>query len=64
MTPLHVACMKGHMEIVKCLVARLDVESYDSSLKIAIRNAKRKGHSDIVKYLKEISHGSKKRYSD
>lgn len=56
-TPLHIACSKGRIRIVECLVnngAELDAKNIDG--KTPLQFALEKGRTKVIKYL--VAHGA------
>jgi ankyrin repeat protein len=55
MTPLHLACIHGHLEIVKILIdCKSDLGSIDDQRKTPLHHASQRGHADIASYLIDI----------
>ena len=55
-TPLHVACVDGHLAIVKLLIeAGIDLERVDDSGWTAKEHASLRGHIEIAKALDEVT---------
>jgi hypothetical protein len=51
-TALHLAAIKGHMEIAKLLVgAGIEVEAQDNSESTAAQLASKNGHNELSEYL-------------
>lgn len=54
-TPLHSACIYGHLNIVKYLIEEQHANTSikDCRMQTPIQVANRKGHKDIIEYLKK-----------
>lgn len=50
-TPLHIACRHGHMEIVKSLVGKCDLNNQDQVKEKKIFSTNRSHHSNLTFFL-------------
>ena len=54
-TPLHLAAMWGHLDVVKWLCDhKVNLNIFDNKSSTAVNLAKQHGHSDVVSFLESI----------